>query len=56
MHFFTTPWVDAILALECGIITWNTLEVDVARSVLSMGATGVCSDDTEILVRAVGSD
>ena len=56
MVFFTPAWVDAIRATGCGIVTWNTLDVEVARSVLSMGATGVCSDDPEVLVRAVRSN
>lgn len=49
---FDARWVNAVLALDVGIITWNTLDEDVARAVLELGAHGVCSDDPAVLVSA----
>ena len=52
-RFFDEAWVEAALGVGCGLIAWNTLDVSVARRIYELGAHGVCSDDPEVLTRAV---
>lgn len=53
MHHFTEEWRDAAQATGAGIITWNTLSVDDAATLMDFGVDGICSDDPAILVEAL---
>lgn len=53
LDLFTPAWVAAARATGVGIVTWNTLDADVAAEVFARGADGVCSDDPAVLVDAL---
>lgn len=52
LEMIGAAWMEAVRAAGLGVITWNTLDVDVAEAVLRLGARGVCSDDPAVLVEA----
>lgn len=53
LEVFDEQWAARAHDCGVGIITWNTVDQEVAEGVLALGVEGICSDDPAVLVRAL---